>query len=270
MNLKRKFPFRLGATSYTLVADIISNVNFLAGLVDDIELVLFESDDRSPLPTPAAVAYLRAMSQMHDISYTVHCPLDVRLGHGNEAVRRQSVRQCGRIFNLMETLNPFGYIIHCRKEGDNSVSDSDRWIANVERSAHELVQTGIPAKKVCLETLDYPFDLIEPIASRMGFGVCLDIGHLLKHGFCVKEMLRRYGDSVRIVHMHGVIDGKDHCDIGAMDSDLLSFLLQRLMGNATVARVVTLELFNERDLKQSLLALERFVPFSQDILYGGK
>ena len=45
------FPFRLGATSYILPADLVANAKFLAGKVDDIELVLFDLEEgQSNLP----------------------------------------------------------------------------------------------------------------------------------------------------------------------------------------------------------------------------
>lgn len=44
------FPFRFGTTSYIIPDEIIPNVEFLKDRVDDIELVLFESDEFSNLP----------------------------------------------------------------------------------------------------------------------------------------------------------------------------------------------------------------------------
>jgi len=37
-------PFRVGATSYVLPDHILPNVEYLAPMVDDVELVLFETD----------------------------------------------------------------------------------------------------------------------------------------------------------------------------------------------------------------------------------
>jgi hypothetical protein len=57
-SLKNRFPFRTGATSYIIPAELLPNVNFLAGKVDDIELVLFESDEITNLPETATVKAL--------------------------------------------------------------------------------------------------------------------------------------------------------------------------------------------------------------------
>lgn len=47
---------RIGATSYTYSADILTNVKKLAGLVQDVELVLFEIEDpERDIPSQALV-----------------------------------------------------------------------------------------------------------------------------------------------------------------------------------------------------------------------
>ena len=57
-SLKGCFPFRLGTVSYIIPDDILPNVRYLADAVDDIELVLFESDELSNIPDEAAIAEL--------------------------------------------------------------------------------------------------------------------------------------------------------------------------------------------------------------------
>lgn len=49
-SMKGIFPFRLGTTSYILPDGLVTNVEFLGPLVDDVELVLFESEEVSNLP----------------------------------------------------------------------------------------------------------------------------------------------------------------------------------------------------------------------------
>ena len=48
--LKNRLPFRLGTTSYIIPDDILPNVTMLAPSIDDIELILFESDEISNYP----------------------------------------------------------------------------------------------------------------------------------------------------------------------------------------------------------------------------
>ena len=73
-SLKNRFPFRLGTTSYIIPGELLPNVNFLADKVDDIELVLFESDEITNLPDAATVRALIASSSTaaHPSRASVH------------------------------------------------------------------------------------------------------------------------------------------------------------------------------------------------------
>ena len=52
-------PFRVGATSYVIPDHILPNVEYLAPLVDDVELVLFETDEYgSNLPDTSVIERL--------------------------------------------------------------------------------------------------------------------------------------------------------------------------------------------------------------------
>jgi len=85
------FPFRLGTTSYIVPDDILPNVRFLADQAQDIELVLFEVDDgTNNLPSAETVAEMQALAAAHNLSYTVHLPLDLRLG-AEEDLRHPSL-----------------------------------------------------------------------------------------------------------------------------------------------------------------------------------
>ena len=63
-------PFRLGTTSYIWPDDILPNVRQLAPLVDDIELVLFESDEYgSNLPDKDVIAELKQLALAYGLTY---------------------------------------------------------------------------------------------------------------------------------------------------------------------------------------------------------
>lgn len=54
---------RLGATSYVIHADLLDNVRHpFGGRIDDVGLVLFESDEISNLPSPEVVAAMAALA----------------------------------------------------------------------------------------------------------------------------------------------------------------------------------------------------------------
>src|SRR5258708_40159399 len=106
-----KTPFRVGSTSYVYPDDILPNVERLAdgGDVDDIELVLFEVDDGpNNLPDEATIHNLCAIAANHQLTYTVHLPLDLQLGaHGD--TQHRSLIKAERVIKTTLSLDPFAY-----------------------------------------------------------------------------------------------------------------------------------------------------------------
>jgi len=262
MNLKGRFPFRLGTTSYIIPDDILPNVRYLASRVDDIELVLFESDEISNIPDAATVRTLKSLADDHGLTYTVHLPMDTWLGHADEGVRRESVGKCLRIVRRMGALDPFAYVVHFHgdRRGPIPTDDLPRWLENHRRSMNELCAeaNGVP---LCVETLEYPFELIEGLCLEEGWPLCLDVGHMLLTGQSVEGYLSRRLERTGVVHLHGIRDGRDHQDLRGLDPALLAALLANL--SAGRDRVVTLEIFGEEDLRQSIEVLRRFLPCPQ-------
>jgi sugar phosphate isomerase/epimerase len=262
--LKKKFPFRLGTTSYIIPADIISNVQGLAGSVDDIELVLFESDEISNLPDQYTVQTLCALTDKHDITYTVHLPLDIVPGAIDETLRKKSVEKCLRVIKRMQALDPFAYILHGTGNhsimGTGSSETIHDWSPQLSKSIGEIINSGVDPGLLCLETLNYPFELVENIICKYNLSVCLDIGHILLYGYPMDEYLIKYLSRTRVIHLHGIIDGNDHQSISALDGALLSRLFLKLFKENKKERVVTLEIFNENDFSESLDILRGYVP----------
>ncbi len=257
--LKNRFSFRLGTTSYIIPADIIPNIEMLASRVDDIELVLFESDEQSNYPDHETIQTLTALAEAYDLSYTVHLPLDIQLGSTDEKERRESVQKCLRAVDRTGSLQPFAYIIHFNGQdlGPVPSPDLDQWISGLNRSITEFSAAGMPMQHLCIESLDYPYELIEPVVIEHGLSVCLDIGHILVHDHPFHAYLDRYLDRCRVIHLHGIRDGKDHRDISLINKDYLSLLFERLEANQR-ERVVTLELFSRTDLDVSLSIIEKY------------
>jgi sugar phosphate isomerase/epimerase len=112
---------------------------------------------------------------------------------------------------------------------------------------------------MCVETLDYSYALIEDIVSDYGLSICLDIGHLLLWGHGPEDYLDRYLPQTRVIHIHGVEDGNDHRSLAFLPADLLTTLMDRLDSGSKNSRVLTMEIFNERALHQSLDILSSFV-----------
>src|SRR5688500_16478460 len=106
------YPFRLGTTSYIIPDDILPNARYLAGEVRDIELILFEVDDGpNNLPSPEMIEELTQIARQHDITYTVHLPLDLKLGE-DSSERDQSLVKAKRVIDCTRALDPWAYVLH--------------------------------------------------------------------------------------------------------------------------------------------------------------
>jgi sugar phosphate isomerase/epimerase len=258
LSLKNRFPFRLGTTSYVIPADLKANVAFLADKVDDIELVLFESHEISNLPDNATLRALKETADRHDLTYTVHLPLDASLGHAEEAVRRRSLDKCLRVIELTTRLDPFAYIIHFHGDhrGESPSPEMMRWTQGHRLAVERLIQVVSP-ETLCVETLDYPYHLIEDIVVDYELSVCLDIGHHLVNGIALEACLDRYLPRTRVLHLHGVEEGHDHRSLAYLPDGLLTALVNRLGSGPEKTRVLTLEIFDETALNESMNVLRR-------------
>jgi sugar phosphate isomerase/epimerase len=253
--LKGRFPFRLGTTSYIIPDDLAPNVRYLADKVDDVELVLFESDEVSNLPDEGVIETLGALAESHDLTYTVHLPLDIDLGSRDALARQRSVEKCCKVVRLTEPLQPFAYLLHLpgRRDGRAPADDLASWTAALEGSIQRLLDDGPAAEVFCVETLAYPYEYVWGLVQRHGLAVCLDIGHILLGGYDLAAYLDSYLPRCRVVHLHGIREGKDHRDIGGLPRDSLVRILGDLDATAVQqARVLTLEVFNQRDFDRSL------------------
>jgi sugar phosphate isomerase/epimerase len=256
LRLKGAFPFRLGTTSYIIPDDILPNLLHLRERVDDVELVLFESDEFSNLPTPSLAEEFARVGLKAGLTYTVHLPLDTRLGSADELERRASVGKCRRVIERMTPVRPFAWILHLHgdRRGDPPTDDAPRWIEQNRRSLHELLDGGPEPRRICIETLDYDFGLVAGLVEALDLSVCLDLGHLLVQNRDVSAHLDRWMDRARVFHLHGVdSEGNDHCHLGNMPQGLLEDLAMRLSRlSAGEERVVTMEIFGQNDFERSL------------------
>jgi hypothetical protein len=114
---------------------------------------------------------------------------------------------------------------------------------------------------------------VEPLLRRHDLGVTLDVGHLLCHGGTISRHLSDFGDRLSVVHLHGIREGRDHCDIGTFPAEELRLMLQGFTASgrkrpAWVAPsaaegspaplVVTLEVFGWQPAWASLKTLAEF------------
>jgi sugar phosphate isomerase/epimerase len=256
-SLKGAFPFRLGTTSYIVPDDILPNVRFLADRVDDVQLILFESADFSNLPSAAVIRELAAIGKDKDLTYTVHFPLDVFLGASDEEVRLTSVDTCKRIVDLCRPLSPQTFALHFSGDdphdrGSVPSPDMPGWLDALDRSMGALVAEVEQPRRLCVETLAYPYALIEDVVLAHDAGVCLDVGHLLRWGHDVMAHLKRYADRTHLMHIHGVENGSDHQSLVKLDPALLDASFAVMTPKEGEYRALTVEVFSQADFELSM------------------
>jgi sugar phosphate isomerase/epimerase len=256
----RDLPFRLGTTSFVVPAGYVGNVKFVAGHVDDVELLFFESHDQGPLPPSEEIDELRRVAHDHHLSYTVHLPLDIALGAADHALRRRSVQRCLRVIELTASLKPHSYVVHFHPAP--AQGDLPAWRAALHLSVQELLSAGIEPRRLCVETLDYPAAWFEDVVACHGLSLCLDVGHLFLTRPGQPLPSEAGGAPWRVVHVHGVRGGRDHRSLAEADSvqrAALEPVFRRLLEVPREA-VVTIEVFALAALLESLPVLETIVP----------
>jgi sugar phosphate isomerase/epimerase len=256
--LKNRFPFRVGTTSYIYPDEILTNVVILCDKIEDIEIVLYESDEISNYPTKREIEELAAIGKSSGLTYTVHLPLDIRLGDSDQQIRQRSVDKCIRAISSTALLAPSAYIVHFQ---DLPPDHLQAWLENLDLSVQQILDQGVAPRVLCVETLDYPFHQVEGLLQRRDLSICLDVGHIILYNQPLEHYLQRYLPRCRVIHLHGIRGGRDHRDLGEFPTEALSLLFSHLAGTAHSRElVVTLEIFSERDLETSLAVLEKFWP----------
>lgn len=253
--------FRLGSTSYVYPADILPNVRRLGPLVDDVELVLFEVPQNalhsaaSNLPDAATIDELGRLAEAHDLTYTVHLPLDLRVaasGRRGDDARRDdpSMAIARRIIALTRPLRPYAYVAHLDAREPLRTGDWDAWREACTAGLAELASAAGDAEGICIENLEgWPHGEMLPILERLPVSVCLDIGHLWLQGLDAAACIAGLASRTRVMHLHG-IDGRDHKSLRHVPRPRLTATLDALAYSG-FGGVLTLEVFNLEDFVTS-------------------
>jgi sugar phosphate isomerase/epimerase len=260
--VKMNFPFRLGTTSYIIPDDIVPNLRYLAGKVRDVELVLFDVDGGpSNLPSPTQVAEMNRIAADHDMTFTVHLPLDLRM-HDDGSPKHISLEKARRVIDCTRDLSPWAYVAHLDGRAvlpaGTPASALQRW-QDESVVALNLVGAWVgDLQNLALENLEgYPLDFHAPVLQRIPVSRTVDIGHLWLDGHNPVEYLRSALPRTRVIHIHGIA-GRDHGSLAHVPSAELAVLLNELV-NFHYSGVLTLEMFTEPDFLSSLRALEQVV-----------
>ncbi|BCS99211.1 hypothetical protein DSLASN_48430 [Desulfoluna limicola] len=243
-NHKGRFPFSLSVPSWLYPAGYAENVSRVAPFVDGVELLFFEGK-ASCLPAEREWEKLRELQKRHGLSYNIHMPSDDNLASEHLEERQRALNAHKRLFDLAAPLFPVTHTIHLERPAG---AHADSWAAAAQESLVSLSKIMDPAR-ITVETLDYDLLPLADTIETLGFSVCLDLGHLVHFGLPIEETIERFAPLCRMVHLHGVANGKDHRALPLMDPVIFDRLLPFL---STYTHTLSMEVFKAAPCFESI------------------
>lgn len=256
MTMKCRMPFRLGATSYVIAGDLAENLRYLAPLVDDMQLLLFDTGEWSNMPTRREVDELRRISRDLGITASVHLPTSIELGSPDAHIRRASRELFARTADLTLPLEPAGYALHYATY-PIPTGEVDAWIERESEELSSLLPMLPSPRLLALENVDLNFDITARLVVEHDLSVCIDIGHLVKEGVPKDEFVSAWRDRCPMMHIHSAVPHtSDHMSLAQMPDDEIDHDIEliRSLGRDVV---VTMEVFEQEDFLSSLDAMAR-------------
>jgi sugar phosphate isomerase/epimerase len=249
------FPFRIATTSFIYPDDYVPNVKMLGQYLDEIELLFFESQPKDRLPSEGKIKKLSMLAEELQITYNVHLPTDISLGDQSSTVRQQAVETLKHVLDLVSPLSPSNCTLHLScDENFQDLKKVKQWQKRTYQSILDLVNKGAETEAIAIETLNYPMKWVEEIITKFDLMICIDLGHIMLHGFELDDTFRSYFDKTNIIHLHGVQNGRDHYALDRLSKKTMHKIIEFLKH---FYGIVSLEVFSYQDLATSLTYLEK-------------
>lgn len=234
-------PWKTAGPSFVVRFPVGKNCATLAGLVDEVAVVLFETRgslayDETDLPPDLPDL---------DLSFHVHLPLDTDWSRPEQAWSEQA-----RLLDMTAYLSPACYVLHPPPD--------ELMAALLPFLAERFADKGVEPGRVLLENIGGRDPLAAwGLAGELGFGACLDLGHV--QAYSQQALLAAEGlwDRVAMLHVSAPREGDRHASLEHLDQEgrnLLRLALERMRPGATL----TLEIFDLDGLTRSLDLVRRW------------
>ena len=226
---KNHYPFRLACPSFVYPADYDANVDLLGPHVDEIELLFFESRPDVPI-TEDLIRRLVVLGQHHSVGYHVHLPTDLALFDADAGRRQAAIAAIEDLTHLTAPLEPAFFILHLEMAADQKTVAGKRrcWERRVMQGLEQISSSSLKMPRLRIENQSVPLDWLEPVLEAFDLTLCLDIGHLKLAGEKLADAFSRWAARISGLHVHGVLNGRDHCSLKCLSRDdqraLVSFL----------------------------------------------
>ena len=257
---------RIGTTSCIWHDYMLPNVEKLAPLVDDVELLMF--DVERDVPGAEDVAQMVRLKHEHELSYTLHTPLDASLASADDSRRARGLDKVRRAIDWARPLAPLAHTVHVYLgDGERDAAPPrdpaalDAWRDRAHRSLQALV-ADVPPRAIAVECIDYDFALIAPVVRALDLSVALDVGHLMRDGLALRPMVDEWLPRAAVLQLHGTrVDQhgvRDHKSLAHAPRAEVEWLLRTLV-ERQFGGVLTLEVFDAGDLDASLALVRSLV-----------
>jgi len=203
--------------------------------------------------TQDSVSKLVALKDELGHTYTSHLPFwSIELASFNEHVRKGCIESIVESIKLTKPLDPEAYVLHATGEIGNYVSSLNYGGSVVPllctilagyaaTSIEEIIsRTEIDPRKLAIENVEFPFDIMRPVIDDLDVSICFDTAHLLcqmSGTESIMDFYHAHKDRITEIHLQdgtvtkydGAISHEDHIPLGAGimgDSTLREFLLE--------------------------------------------
>ncbi|MEK6796055.1 MAG: cobamide remodeling phosphodiesterase CbiR [Spirochaetota bacterium] len=249
-------PFTIGTTSYIIPEpndNLIANVRFLVGKVKRIQLLFFGKDYLAELMSADIIERLTEIRAASRMEYSVHLPIDYDLMNERTDVSR-AADHIAHIVDVMKVVGVNDFILHVDRSENFKYPEVALTEANRRRieAVLDAVDAAVDPKHVFIENVGFDLTYFAAAIAKRGHPICMDLGHLYRFGHSMDAFVDTFGSAIQEVHLHGIIDGKDHRAFpgdGAVDAARVMGFLRAYRGS------VIIEVFNEIDLNDTLMYL---------------
>lgn len=239
--------YRLGTTSYIWPARLLSNVRRLGPWIDDVELVLFDLEEQSNVPDAETIAELQALARAHDLTYTVHLPLDLH------PALPLSMEKAEKVIGCTRELSPWAYVLHLdgrAVEGTPDKTALASWHHVARQALRAAAEMVDDPRDLCIENLEnYPPEYLLPLLDETQASLCVDVGHLWLTGRDPLAFLAAHLHRARVIHLHGTGE-RDHQSLLHQGLGPVAAILA-LLAARRYDGVLTLEVFGRKDFFSS-------------------
>ncbi len=224
--------------------------------------------------TPAIIEELVKIKEEENISFSVHLPLwAIEPAAFAPEIRKASVETFVNCINLTKPLDPICWVMHATggltvefmnmnlPEFAHAIMIQQFTAHAAEAIKRTIELTGIEPKKLAIENIEYPFDIMYPIIQQLDVSICFDTGHLLA-GFSgnmsVIEFLESYYDRIIEFHIHdGECPRIDHKTLGKHKLPVRELLLR--LKDKNYQGPLVFELSHQESL-ESMEYIKKIVP----------